>query len=109
MLLTRDMNRAVCYIPLSIWKQQQIQQFPRQPYPLNMAFSSQVLVSKNQLMNDLALPVPLATMLIAEEPYWLGSSHWDTHAESKALAQLLCSLRQTQASHKIKVNGIHYQ
>lgn len=73
MLLTRDMNRAVCYIPVSNWKKQQIQQFSRQLYKLNMAFRSQVLVSKNQLMNDLALAVPLATMLVTEEPCWLGS------------------------------------
>lgn len=75
MLLTRDMNRAVCYIPVSNWKKQQIQQFSRQLYKLNMAFRSQVLVSKNQLMNDLALAVPLATMLVTEEPCWLGSLH----------------------------------
>lgn len=67
------MNRAVCYIPVSNWKKQQIQQFSRQLYKLNMAFRSQVLVSKNQLMNDLALAVPLATMLVTEEPCWLGS------------------------------------
>lgn len=51
----------------------------------------------------------LAALLITAECSQLGSLHWDTYAESEALAQLLCSLSQTQATPKMKVNKAHYQ
>lgn len=53
--------------------------------------------------------MPLAALLITTESWWLGSSHCDTYAENQALAQLLCSLSQTQATPKMKVNEAHYQ